>query len=119
MKKNSLLLGVVRWSGRVLGILSICTILLFVFGEKGTTTNIALKEWIGFLFFPIGIFIGILIAWRNEIAGGVVCIASLVCFYFIYSLLLNGHFPQGMAFLVISIPGFISLLSGVLHKQLK
>jgi len=35
-------------------------------------------QWLGFLFYPVGISIGMILAWRRECLGGGITVACLV-----------------------------------------
>lgn len=96
-----------RWFARICSIASIALILLFFFGEEFDPAKINMKQWIGFLFFPIGVVAGMIIAWKREGIGGAISIVSLIGFYLVYGLLLNNRFWQGSAFIVFAIPAFL------------
>ena len=117
MKADLTFVIILRWSARIWSILSIALLTIFILGEGFNPTKVAYQEWIGFLFFPVGVVIGMVFSWREEVWGGLICILSLTAFYFIYSYLLKGAFPRGFAFIVISAPGFLFFLSGVLQKN--
>ena len=87
------IVAVIRWTARVLSILSIAGLGLFMFGEKLDFFRFQPFELLEFLFFPVGTVIGLLIAWRFEALGGGISLGSFVLFY-----LLNyakaGSFPR-------------------------
>ena len=109
---------IIRWTARVLSILSIAGLGLFMFGEKLDLFRFQPFELLEFLFFPVGMVIGLLIAWRFEALGGGISLGSFVLFY-----LLNyakaGSFPRGWAFFGFSIPGILFLLSWLQSKTMK
>lgn len=96
-----------RWFARIYSIASIALILLFFIGEEFNPAKINMKQWIGFLFFPIGVVAGMIIAWKHEGVGGAISIVSLISFYLVYGLLLNSRLWQGVAFIVFAFPGFL------------
>jgi hypothetical protein len=96
-----------RWFARICSVASISMILLFFFGEEFNPSKITAKQWIGFLFFPIGIVVGMIIAWRHEGIGGTISVLSLLGFYLVYGLLLNNRLWQGGWFIVFTIPGIL------------
>lgn len=102
-----------RWSARILSILSVAVILMFLFGEEFDASKITANQWLGFLFFPIGLVAGFIIGWKKELPGGIISIISLFGFYFIYGLLVSGRIPQGLAFIVFALPGFLFLACGI------
>jgi hypothetical protein len=114
---NPLLL--LRWMARFLSVISVVLILTFFVGEGFNPANIAAKEWLGLLFFPVGVVAGLVIAWRREVLGGAITVGSLLAFYLLYGLLLSGRFPGGWAFVVFAFPGFLFLSYGLLARDAK
>jgi hypothetical protein len=100
-----------RWSARVLSILSTAVIVLFLTGERFDVSRISGREWIGLFLFPLGVIVGFAVAWWNEGMGGAITTASLLAFYLIYGLLLRGNINLGWAFIVFASPGLLFLLS--------
>jgi hypothetical protein len=99
---------VLRWTARLWSIASIGLILGFIaFEGKNPTTSV---EWIGFLFFPLGISLGMIAAWWKEGIGGSITIASLIVFYS-YRLATTGILPKGLAWFAFAAPGFLFLLT--------
>ena len=74
---------VLRWLARAASIASLS--LLAMFATSGGAAPSAF-EWLLLAFFPLGTAIGIALAWRFEILGGVVSATSLALFYAILSL---------------------------------
>ncbi len=99
----------IRWAARILGVVNIIFIILFVIGEGFDYTLITQTEWILFVFFPVGISIGMIVAWWKEGVGGSITVGSLVIFYIIH-FVSRGQFPNGLWFLVFTIPGFLFLV---------
>src|SRR5512140_16976 len=92
----------VRWTARFWSVATVAFVVAFIAGE-GIYPS-AVHEWIGLVFFPFGVCVGMLVAWRFEAAGGMITVASLVLFY-ILSAIATGQFPAGWAFLAFSAPG--------------
>ena len=103
-----------KWIARVGSLLSVGLILLFVFGESNSF-SITPKEWIGLLFFPVGVVMGMLVAWWKEGTGAFIALISLIAFYGIYGLLLGSHIT-GWAFVVFTAPAFLFLLYWIFSK---
>ena len=97
---------VVRWNARLWTIGSIGLILLFLVGERSYPQIPA--EWLGFVFFPFGISVGMILAWWKEGIGGTITVGSLVVFYVIH-LATAGTLPRGWAWLLFAAPGFLFL----------
>ena len=100
-------IGFVEWAARFWSLASIGLLIAFVVGEGVHPTRPA--EWLGLLFFPLGITIGMVIAWWREGTGGAITVASLIVFYFVH-FATSGTFPSGWGWLVIAAPGFLFLL---------
>ncbi len=99
---------VIRWTARGWAVASIVLVLLFFVGEGFEPSQIKPREWVGLLFFPVGLCAGMILAWWREGLGGGVTVGSLVVFYFIH-LGTAGEFPKGWAWLAFAIPGFLFL----------
>lgn len=105
-----------RWSARILSIASTAMLLLFVFGEKFDASKVTGRQWLAFVFFPLGIIVGFVVAWWKEGLGGGITIASLLIFYLIFVLLLRGDLTRGVWFLVFAIPGFLFLAAYAISR---
>ena len=98
---------VIRWTARLWSIASIGLILGFIFGE-GIKLAKPL-EWLSFFLFPVGISIGMILAWWKEGLGGSITVGSLLVFYAVYYAS-SRTFPPGWAWLVFSFPGLLFLV---------
>lgn len=106
---------VLRWTARVWGIASALLLLAFAFGGL-EHINLTAGEAIGFLLFPVGVIAGFAVAWRRELAGGLVTVGSLALFY-LWELARHGRFPAGPYFLLFVAPGFLHVASGLLAAR--
>jgi hypothetical protein len=97
----------VRWTARVWSICSIVLLLGFVVGEGIHPTTSG--EVLGLLFFPLGITVGMVLAWWREGLGGGIAVGSLLVFYAIH-FATAGALPRGWAWLAFAAPGFLFLL---------
>ncbi len=98
-----------RWTARIWSVATVSLVVAFIVGEGGPTR---LNEWLGFLFFPFGICVGMILAWWKEGLGGCVTVGSLLAFYGIHAATAGG-LPRGWAFLVFAAPGFLFLLTSL------
>ena len=100
-----------RWIARIWSLASIAFVLLFVFGElfSSGTTKPTTSEWIGLAFWPAAVCIGMAVAWARETVGGALTTLSLIAFY-VWHLLARGRFPSGPYFVLLALPGVLSLL---------
>ena len=108
----------VRWTARILSILSIGILLLFLIGEGDFSEPIRLttEELIGLLFFPLGVVVGMVVAWRWEGIGAAIGIGSLLAFY-LFHFAMRQKFPSGPFFLIFALPGFLFGLSWLLSRN--
>jgi len=107
--KASGLARVLRWSARILSVISIGLVILFVFGEGLNLFRLTLRELVLFLFFPLGVCLGMIVAWRWEGLGGGITVGSLAAFYLVHRLFSPG-FPRGFGLIAMALPGFLFLL---------
>lgn len=107
-------LAVIELLARITSIASITLLVMLFAGEGFHPSQVAPKEWIGLLFFPIGVIIGMIVAWWREGVGSVVTVASLIGFYIVYGYLLRNHIG-GWAFVLFAAPGFLFLLHWLLR----
>ena len=106
-------LAVIELLARVGSIASVTLLALLFMGEPFREGEISSNEWVGLMFFPIGIVIGMIIAWWKEGIGSVVTVVSLVGFYLVWGYLLRNHIG-GWVFIAFASPGFLFLLHWLL-----
>jgi hypothetical protein len=106
----------VGWLARGWAVLTVGLVLAFLVGEGFHPSRLQAREWLGLAFFPVGICVGMIVAWRHELAGGLITVGSLAAFYVIH-FVTAGIFPRGWAFLVFAAPGFIFVLTAVLRER--
>ena len=106
---------ILRWSARLLSIASIGLMLAFLMGEGVDAPKVAAREWVGLLFFPFGVMLGMAVGWWREGLGGGIAVGSLLAFYGWYAL--AGDLPSGWAFLVFTLPGFAFVASWLLTRR--
>jgi hypothetical protein len=85
-KTNSrpVLTRAVRWAARIWAVASIGLVLAFLVGEGFHPSQIQPREWLGLVFFPVGICTGMILAWWKEGLGGAITVGSLAVFYLIH-----------------------------------
>ena len=101
-----------RWVARAASLASLS--LLAMFATSGGAAPTA-SEWLMLAFFPIGVAVGMLVAWRSEIIGGAIAVASLGAFYAIVSLDASRP-PMGPWFVVFASPALALLACGVMTR---
>jgi hypothetical protein len=107
---------VVRWLARVWSLASVTLVALFVIGEGFDPSELTPDEWLGFAFFPFGISLGMLLAWRREGLGGAITTGCLLAFYAVHRAT-AGSFPRGWAWFVFAAPGMLFLLCWLLARS--
>ncbi len=102
--------SILRWTARIWGVASTLLLLAFAFGGREHLRFTA-SEALAFLFFPVGVVAGFIVAWRHELVGGLVTVGSLTFFYL--SVGGSGR-PLGPYFLLFAAPGFLHLANALL-----
>ena len=64
MTDGSVSLRALRWSARVWSILAVGLVLLFASGEGMNLAHFTAHELVLFVFFPLGVCLGMAVAWR-------------------------------------------------------
>jgi hypothetical protein len=82
--------------------------MLFV-GEGFHPSQVTARQWVGLVFFPLGVTVGMIIAWWKEGLGAAITLGSLLGLYLIYGYFMRYHIA-GWAFFVFASPGFLFLL---------
>ncbi|HSE18805.1 MAG TPA: hypothetical protein VLB46_17235 [Pyrinomonadaceae bacterium] len=108
-------LAVIELLARVGSVASITFLVLLFQAEAFHPSEIAPREWIGLLFFPIGVIAGMIIAWWKEGVGAIVTLGSLLGFYLVYGYLFRYHI-SGPWFLVFASPGFLFMLHWFFYR---
>lgn len=100
-----------RWVARIWSLASIGFILAFALGGgEPSPRGLTSQELALFFFFPTGVCLGMILAWRWEGLGGAVTVASLLGFYLLHRVV-SGGYPTGFWFAVLAAPGLLFLLS--------
>lgn len=112
---HQLKISLIGWMARGLSILVVGSILLFVIGECFNPLRLNMQEALLFLFFPLGIVIGIAIGWWREGLGGLITLASMALFYAVH-FIQSGRLPKGPFFLIFALPGLLFVISWLYEK---
>lgn len=102
-------LAVIELLARVGSIASITLLVLLFQPEMLNPSEISPGDWSGLIFFPIGVIIGLAIAWWKEGLGAAITLGSLLAFYLVYGYFMRYHIA-GWAFIVFASPAFLFLL---------
>jgi hypothetical protein len=101
-----------HWSARVLSFLSLAVLLLFMVGEGFNPFHLKGRELALAVFFPLGVMLGLGLAWRWQAFGGALTVGCLAAFYLVHRLG-AGRWPGGWAFGVLALPGVLFLLAAL------
>jgi hypothetical protein len=104
-----------RWVARAWGAASAALLFVFAFGGR-EHLRFTTDEAVTFLFFPVGVVVGFVLAWWRELAGGLVSVGSLVLFY-VSLFAFTGRVPTTPWFLVFAAPGFLHIASAVIAAR--
>jgi hypothetical protein len=102
---------VLRWTARIASAASPCVLLAFATAGRAPVAQVHAALWVGLLFFPVGVVLGLALAWRREALGAAVALGSLAAFYIVYGVLLQGQLPRGPWFAVFTSPALLFLAS--------
>jgi len=114
----SLPLALIEFLARLGSVASIALLGLIFWGDAVHPSQISRTEWLGLVFFPIGITIGMVVAWWREGLGSAITVGSLVAFYVVYGYIFKNHIG-GWAFIVFASPGFLFLLHWLFRSLVK
>ena len=104
----------IRWTARAWGAASTLLLCAFAFGGR-EHLRFSAAEAMAFLMFPVGVVAGFAIAWRRELAGGLVTVASLAMFY-LYLFAWSGRWA-GPYFLLFAAPGVLHVAAATLRAR--
>ena len=108
-------LAILELLARVGSIASITLLLMLFAGEAFEPSHVTAEQWVGLFFFPLGVMVGMVIAWWKEALGAAITLGSVLALYVVYGYLMRYH-VAGWAFLVFASPGFLFLLHWLLGR---
>jgi hypothetical protein len=73
------------------------------------------RDWVGLFFFPFGVCLGIVMAWRWEGLGGSITVGSLMAFYAALWVM-GSRLPGGPYFALVAAPGVLFLICWLLSR---
>ena len=112
---NNKLISKLRWIARILASIMAALILLFFVGEilsEGLQPllHMTFREFLMmFIFFAL--WLGLLMAWKWELLGGLVTLCAVIVFYAL-NFLFTGILPRGPFFLIFAFPSLLFLYCG-------
>ncbi len=115
VKKDRDAIRIIRWLARVWSILSVGLVIAFLIGEGFHPHEFKPYEMLAFLFFPVGICVGMIFSWWREALGGVITVGCLLVFYVVC--IATTAAPKSWAYLVFAAPGFLFLIAGLSPRR--
>ena len=117
---KNLALTILRWIARIWSYLVVTFIVLFVgahFFESGSGIgSMSLENAIAFTFFPIGLTVGLIIAWWKEGLGGIIATGSIIGFH-LTMLFVHGK-PDFVLFIeLLAVPGPLFIICWLLSRK--
>jgi hypothetical protein len=104
-----------RWAARLLTIFLLGLVLVIFVGEGFNPLNLSAIEAIQMtLFFTT--CIGMAVAWRWEVIGGLLSAAAIVLFFGV-EFAVTGGFPRRLAFHLMLVPGILFATSGIMRQS--
>ena len=118
VKRNKVAITI-KWIARIWSILSLAFLLLFfgasIIGSIGKETFV-FKDVFQFVFFPIGLTIGLIIAWKREGLGGIIAIGSIIGFH-LQMLVKHGKLDFVLFIDLLAAPGILFILYWILSRK--
>jgi hypothetical protein len=128
MKSKQIIINVLKWTARISGLLVIA---LFVFmlsasligsimeGDTFNPSDIQLADYLMMSSIPILFSVGVIIAWKRELIGGIIIIISVFLFNFFDFLLRRDCMEFNVFFWQIMIIGALFIIVSILKHRKK
>ena len=100
-----------RWIARIGSLIVVGFFLFLLFGEGLPPISIL------HLCFPLGVMLGLIVAWFFEGIGSTITIVSIAAFYLIHYRL-SGTLPSGPFFLIAAAPSVFFLISKFMRQDM-
>ena len=118
--RKNMTVTILRWIARIWSYIVVAFIVLFVgahFFESGSGIgSMALEDAIAFTFFPIGLTVGLIIAWWKEGLGGIIATGSIIAFHL--AMLFFGGNPDFVLFIeLLAVPGPLFIICWLLSRK--
>jgi len=118
--RKNMTVTILRWIARIWSYIVVAFIVLFVgahFFESGSGIgSMALEDAIAFTFFPIGLTVGLIIAWWKEGLGGIIATGSIIAFHL--AMLYSGGNPDFVLLIeLLAVPGPLFIICWLLSRK--
>ncbi len=108
----------IRRIARILSIISVALLLIMVIPQLFSPQQskpLTFGETVGLFFFPFGVIIGLIAAWKWEGLGGIIAVGSVICFHL--TMLITGGSPDLNPFIEgLAVPGVLFLVCWFLSR---
>ena len=110
---------ILRWTTRILGILIALLFIVFFLGETDFSQppRVTTAETFMILCIPIMLLIGILVAWKREVMGGMIIVMSILLFNIVA--MISEGFSFELEFGVFLSVGLLFIICGVADRRLE
>lgn len=86
MKDKKKIITIIRWTERIWGLMSIAFMLFMaaghIFGsEQQNINSFTFTDMLTLTFYPTGVLLGLIIAWKWDGIGGIIAIGSIIGLY--------------------------------------
>lgn len=117
VRKNDWIVITIRWIARIWGSIGAAFLLFMTIGSLLGPENLpTFGEWIQLLFFPFGVSIGLIAAWKWEGVGGLIAIGSVIVFHGTM-LISHGRLDLNPFIDGIAAPGLLFLICWLLSRE--
>ena len=113
MNTPRLLAAVCRWTARIIGTLLVLSMVMIAIGE-GMPNPLTQPLWGQIICLALALItIGVLIAWRRELTGGIVSLAG-----FCLGIVPLNNSPRGLTwfYFALALPGVLYVTSALLRR---
>jgi hypothetical protein len=105
----------IRRLARITSLICMAFLALMVLGEilsPHAPPPTSVRDLVGLALMPGGLIVGLLLAWRRELLGGVVSLLSLIAFY-AWLGWQAGSLPRGWIIPLLGLPSLLFIICGL------
>lgn len=115
---SNLSANLLRWTARIIGTFVAVMLVVFMIGNHYNPFTMQLRDAIHTLFMPVGVVLGLALAWRWEKLGGLIATLGMAGWSAMLLLPRGGFNPRYLWVpLLITLPGLLHLLAARLRDR--